>query len=354
MRAKEHIMFEKPNDQQTATPLGAEADASQQAATATTPQGKFTKEQIQAAFQADPSLLDGVTAKLNVYGKEVVTRYSDLAGLAQKGMAADRKFEQAAEKEADLVRREAELAERMKPFQQIAEIAGQRQTAPQDTPPPIMTLQDPDDILSSPAIAVTAIRDLYQQVEALKREKEQLGQEMKTQVADASARADRALAQHQERISLEETFKAAREADPSFTATVVGIDANGKPIVDFGDDPYVTNVALSLKYSDAGKVPSSILDGKTGQELTLPQVVQHVKAHMKKRVEAYARQEQERVERERRTAVGGQAGAGSMPAFELPKELQASPTDSKEAALAKQQKVRQLVLQEARAAGIQF
>lgn len=335
-------MFEQPISPAPATPQGAEAAAS----AAVTP----TKEQIAAAIAADPTLLDGVTAKLNVYGKDVDVPYSQLPAKAQLGLAATQKFEEAARIREENERVKAELAKRDDPMQKFVESyqAAQKPAAPVN---PLDSLTDPNDIFTNPGLPVSIMRQQAQKIAEMEAKLSEIGQKNETGLASVNERASQMLRQYEMRVDLQQKFEAARAANPSFTASITGVNADGSPVVSYGDNPYVTAVALSKWSSDT---PDTVLGGRSGRTMQLAEVVAAVEADNARLVEAGKTARLQKMENERRTAAGGLGSApvGAAAAFEIPADLRPLATDTPAERAAKAEKVRDMVMQRATSNGV--
>jgi len=346
-------MFEQPNDKPTATPPSAGAAASQPAATGQPAAGAtINDESVKAYLAANPGVLGSLTTKLKVNGKDVDVPFSELSGHAQKGLAATQTWEAAAAKEKELERREAELAAKGDPFKTLLDAYGAKNTPP---PPasPLQSISDPNDILVNPALAISVMQKQEQELASLRAEMQKLGQTSEARAAEITQKAERGLASYRQYVDLRDQFDAARKADPTFTATVTGMDDNGKPTIDFGDNPYVSAIAVSLKYGTAD-VPSAILGGKAAAGMSLGQVVAAVRADNAKRVKDAELLEQQRIERERSTAVGGIAAASSPAPFELPADLRPSKDDTPEQRADKVRRLEEIVHKRARDAGVKY
>lgn len=337
-------MLEQTDGKQTPPPGGP---APTTPATAAPQAGATDEKAVKEYLALHPEVLGSLTATLKVHGKEVQVPYSELPSHAQKGLAATQTWEEAARMKADAERKEAELAAKGDPFNAFVE---RLRPTPPTPPSPLAAITDPNEILANPQLAVSVMTEQQRRLDDLEKRYGELGKTNETKLAEVARQSGEALRQYEQRMELARTFEETRRADPSFTASITGVNTDGTPIIDYGSNPYVTAIALSLKYSDQ---PSPILGGKVGKTMPLTEVTQLVRADMTKQVKEAETREQARIEAERRQAAGGLSGGTSgAVGMEVPPELRPVKGDTPEVALDKQLKLRALVLKRASDAGI--
>lgn len=345
-------MLEQPDDQQTAKPEETPAtEASPQATGKLSEAGTITEEQVKAYLAANPGALDGVTRKLKVNGEDVEVPLSELVGHAQKGLAATQTWEEAKRLREEAEKMKADYAAPEDPVKRLAEalVAHNKPATPPDA---LESITSPNALFENPELAITAMQQHAKELAELRERLDKLGQQSEKQTAEVARRNAEALAQYEQRVGLRHAFEELHQADPSFTASITGTNDDGSPIIDYGDNPYVTMATLGLMYSDK---PDARLKGRAGRSMAPLEVHRMVKADNAAKVKADEQRELAARERERRQSVGGVGmPASTGPAFEIPPDLRPNPADTPEVRDKKIREIEGLIHKRARDGGVKY
>lgn len=305
-------------------------------------QGAMTPEAVQSYLQAHPEAMGALKAKVKVDGREMEVPLTDVVSGYQLRTASQARFEEAARLKAEVEAEKAKLAERGDPINQLLERLKPQQ--PQQPIDPLAGLDPAGDPFTAQPILANALRDLYRQNQELAAKNKAYETKL-PEVEKLAQEALKAQQQYEIRTRYEREFEETRKHNPAFTGKIV-VDATGKFMPDYGDNPGITAEAIRLAGSD---VPDPRLKGKSGIQMTLAEIADHLVADEERRVDerraALAAAKQERL----RNVVGIAPSGAAMPEAQ-PKTV-ILPTDDRKTIEEKTRLIRQEIAEDMAAHG---
>lgn len=300
--------------------------------------GTPDKDAIRKAIEENPELLSGVQVNVG----ETKVEFGELTKGYMRQSDSTRKWQEAAamKKEAEALKASVEsqgdpiekLIERLRP-----------QSAPVD---PLSTLDSSD-----PFTATATLKQTLEQERNARRKLEADVETFKAQfgkkVEEVEQRAIEQVRTHRLWDETERELADVRSRVPGFTATVTTDPTSGQKKINPGANPYLSIEALRLSNSDE---PDPRLGGRTGKSVPLTEIVEAVRADLRKRVETEITAEREAIERERKATASAVTSTGEPPA--LPSEIENMPVTTKAEQLAKARKIKEFTLERMKQAGL--